>query len=195
MASHLVKHKSPTTLTPSSLGYGLTHQTTSDPYRNVHHCSPSLLPQAVDTTGLLTAHACLFLSFYPDIQDRLFAEINQYFPAGSEDQEITHEHLKDLTYTEMFMNEVQRHWTAVPAIARENTAEIEIDGVKVPPGNVFGLSLHALHQRKDVWGPDADKFDPENFSEERVKNRHPFAFLPFSGGTRICLGKIFKVDF
>nr|XP_019560219.2 LOW QUALITY PROTEIN: probable cytochrome P450 313a4 [Aedes albopictus] len=148
----------------------------------------AVITGAVDTTGLLTAHACLFLSFYPDIQDRLFAEINQYFPAGSEDQEITHEHLKDLTYTEMFMNEVQRHWTAVPAIARENTAEIEIDGVKVPPGNVFGLSLHALHQRKDVWGPDADKFDPENFSEERVKNRHPFAFLPFSGGTRICLG-------
>ncbi|XP_021701726.1 probable cytochrome P450 313a4 [Aedes aegypti] len=148
----------------------------------------AVITGAVDTTALITAHACLFMSFYPEIQERVFAEINQYFPVGSDDQEVTHEQFRQLTYTEMFLNEVQRHWTPVPLIARENMAEFEIDGVKVPPGHVFGLSLHALHMRKDVWGPDADRFDPENFSEERAKNRHPFAFLPFSGGTRICLG-------
>ncbi|XP_062551684.1 probable cytochrome P450 313a4 [Armigeres subalbatus] len=148
----------------------------------------AVITGAVDTTGLLTAHACLFLAFYPEIQDRLFAEINEHFPSTCDELEITHEKLKQLTYTEMFLNEVQRLWTVVPAIARQNISEIEIDGIKVPPGNTFGLSLYALHRRRDIWGPDAERFDPENFTEERVKNRHPFAFLPFSGGSRICLG-------
>ncbi|XP_065094392.1 probable cytochrome P450 313a4 [Ochlerotatus camptorhynchus] len=149
----------------------------------------AVITGAVDTTGLVTAHACLFLSFYPEVQDRLYAEINQHFPTGpSEEVEFSPDILKQLTYMEMFLNEVQRHWTVVPAIARENIAEIEIDGVKVPPGNIFCLSFYALHRRQDIWGPDADRFDPENFSEERVKKRHPFAFVPFSGGNRICLG-------
>ncbi|KAL1401722.1 hypothetical protein pipiens_001014, partial [Culex pipiens pipiens] len=88
----------------------------------------------------------------------------------------------------MFLNEVQRHWPVVPSIARQNIAAIEIDGVRVPPGQTFIIGINALHHRKDVWGPDAERFDPENFSEERIKQRHSYAFLPFSGGKRICIG-------
>ncbi|XP_058816291.1 probable cytochrome P450 313a4 [Topomyia yanbarensis] len=143
---------------------------------------------ATDTAGLLTAYSCLFMSFYPEVQERLYAEIIEHFPIGTDLLDFSPENIKELTYTEMFLSEVQRHWTAVPQIARENIAEIEIDGVKVPPGTIFAMSLLELHKRKDVWGPDADKFDPENFLPERVKDRHQFGYLPFSGGNRICIG-------
>ncbi|XP_055598738.1 probable cytochrome P450 313a4 [Uranotaenia lowii] len=148
----------------------------------------AVISGAVDTSGLITAHACLFLSFYPEVQKRLFAEINEHYPADCTDPDFSPETLKQLEYTEMFLNEVQRLWTVVPYVARENTAEIEIDGIKVPPGNVFVMSLFAVHRRTDIWGPNAEQFDPENFSKERMRDRHPFAFLPFSGGNRICVG-------
>ncbi|KXJ69836.1 hypothetical protein RP20_CCG025630 [Aedes albopictus] len=146
----------------------------------------AVITGATDTTSLATAHACLFLSFYPDIQERVHAEIAEVFPGDSTD--YTPENIKKLTYLDMFINEVQRHCTVVPYVARENTAEIEIDGVKVPPGNIFIMSLYTMHKRPDIWGPDAEKFDPENFTEERIKERHPAAFLPYSAGSKNCLG-------
>ncbi|XP_053692262.1 cytochrome P450 4c21-like [Sabethes cyaneus] len=148
----------------------------------------AVMTGATDTAGLLTAYSCLFMSFYPEIQQRLYEEITEVFPDDPTESDFTPDKIKQLEYTEMFLNEVQRHWTAVPQIARENIAEIEIDGVKVPPGTIFVMSLIELHKRKDVWGPNADKFDPENFTPDKVRYRHQFGFLPFSGGHRICIG-------
>ncbi|XP_055546071.1 cytochrome P450 4c21-like [Wyeomyia smithii] len=141
---------------------------------------------ANDTSGLLIAHACLFLCFHKDIQEKLFQEITEHLPG--EEIDINPDTLKQLEYLEMFLKECLRHCPVAPNVARENMAELQIDGVKVPAGNIFVMNFYALHRRKDVWGPDAEAFDPLNFSEARSKDRHPFAYLPFSGGSRICIG-------
>ncbi|XP_039432978.1 cytochrome P450 4c21-like isoform X1 [Culex pipiens pallens] len=146
----------------------------------------AVITGANDTSGLLVAHAVLFMCFYKDIQQRLYEEIMEFVPTN--DIDLDAETIKQLVYLDMFLNECLRHCPVAPNVARENMAEIELDGVKIPAGNIFLMNFYALHRRKDIWGPDAEKFDPENFSKERSKNRHPFAFQPFSGGSRICIG-------
>ncbi|CUA73615.1 hypothetical protein RSOLAG22IIIB_10915 [Rhizoctonia solani] len=56
--------------------------------------------------------------------------------------------------------------------------------------------LH-MHRRKDLWGPDAEEFDPERWLDERLKKYltpNPFIFLPFNAGPRICLGQQFAYN-
>ncbi|EAT48676.1 AAEL000357-PA [Aedes aegypti] len=139
-----------------------------------------------DTSGLATAYACLFLGMYPHIQEKVYAEVMEHFP--NEDVEMTGDSLKQLEYTEMFLKEVLRHCPVAANIARQCIKDIEIDGTRVPAGNLFIFTFWAMHRRKDIWGPDADKFDPDNFLPERVQARNPNAYMPFSSGSRNCIG-------
>ncbi|KAH6916345.1 cytochrome P450 [Coprinopsis sp. MPI-PUGE-AT-0042] len=63
--------------------------------------------------------------------------------------------------------------------------------VRTPYGPIL------IHTRKDVWGPDADEFDPDRFIDDRVKEYlvpNPFIFIPFNAGPRICLGQQFAYN-
>ncbi|KAG6898455.1 hypothetical protein C0993_006789 [Termitomyces sp. T159_Od127] len=54
-----------------------------------------------------------------------------------------------------------------------------------------------MHRRKDLWGPDADEFDPDRFLDARLKKyllSNSFIFLPFNAGPRICLGQQFAYN-
>lgn len=60
----------------------------------------------------------------------------------------------------------------------------------IPKGSIILLSIHNLHKDQQVWGVDAHKFDPEHFLPEKIATRHPYAYLPFSGGPRNCIGML-----
>lgn len=58
----------------------------------------------------------------------------------------------------------------------------------MPKGCRIAISIFDLHRDEKLW-PDPLKFDPDRFLPEEVAKRHPYAYLPFSGGPRNCIGQ------
>ncbi|XP_039440370.1 cytochrome P450 4C1-like [Culex pipiens pallens] len=139
-----------------------------------------------DTSGFTVAYTCLFLAMFPHHQDRLMEEIDTFHPPGG--PAITPDTLKDLPFMDQFLKESMRIAPMGPLVGRQNTADIELDGHRIPKGTSLSLNFFELHRRQDIWGPNAHQFDPENFAPERTEGRHPFAFVPFSSGYRNCIG-------
>lgn len=62
--------------------------------------------------------------------------------------------------------------------------------ILVRPGEAVGYCVYAMHRRKDIYGDDALEFRPERWEGDALKNIG-WAYLPFNGGPRICLGREF----
>lgn len=143
----------------------------------------TLLIAGYDTTTTTVSNVILMLAIHPEIQEKLYSHIEENF------KDFTEENLNKLDYLNQVMNETMRLFPAAPVIFRSTTDYLELDGQILPKNTNFILNFFALHRNKAVWGEDAEKFDPNRFSRAAVERRHPFAFLPFSGGKRNCVGK------
>ncbi|XP_055543416.1 uncharacterized protein LOC129728966 [Wyeomyia smithii] len=152
----------------------------------IYHNAYTVILAGNDTSALSLAYTCLFLAMYPHIQNKVYAEIQHNLP--DKGWPITLESLKQLEFMDMCIKETLRLCPVVPNIARQTIKNISIDGQAVPKDSIIILSLYTLHRRVDFWGPNASQFNPENFHPDRAKQRHPYAYLPFSGGPRNCIG-------
>ncbi|XP_019558089.3 cytochrome P450 4c21-like [Aedes albopictus] len=146
----------------------------------------TIVGAGTDTSATEVSYTLLQLAMYPGYQQKVYEEIMEIYPEA--EPHITPESLKRLQYTEMVMNECLRLYPVAPHLLRVNTEDITLCGARIPKGSMFGISIYTIQRRKNIWGPDADRFDPERFSPERSAGRHPFAFLAFSGGSRNCVG-------
>ena len=80
-----------------------------------------------------------------------------------------------------------RIFPPVWGIARVAKDWDELGGYEVPPGTVLYLSPWLTHRHARFW-PNPEGFDPERFSPENASARHRFAYFPFAGGPRVCIG-------
>lgn len=71
--------------------------------------------------------------------------------------------------------------------------EFTMAGHTIPAGANVAVCTYFLHRSKEVFGMDADEFDPDRFLPERSIDRHPFAYVPFSAGPRNCIGQRFAM--
>ena len=146
-----------------------------------------------ETWANALAHTMLLIAIHPEIQAKCFEEISCVF--SSEDIEIDAASMNQLQYLDMVQKEVYRLMPTVPIVLRQTREHFELEkGVVIPKNVNFVINLYALHRRKDVWGEDADKFNPDNFLLENANKRHPFSFLPFSSGQRNCIGKLYYIS-
>lgn len=144
--------------------------------------------QGSDTSALTVSTCLLLLAMHPECQQRVFEEVSAVL-GHSRDTNFTREQIDKLYYTERCIRETMRYIPIVPVIARSNHKPIKLRTVELPPGTQIGIAITKLHQSAEHWGEDVGEFKPERFEPENFAKIHPFAYLPFSGGPRNCIGK------
>jgi cytochrome P450 len=75
-------------------------------------------------------------------------------------------------------------------LSREPIEDVDIGGYHLPKGAFVVVSMYSLHRTAEYF-PEPDKFDPERFSPENEAKIPKYAYLPFGGGPRVCIGNMF----
>lgn len=156
-------------------------------WKDVGDESNGMIFAALETTATALYSILMCLSFYPEYQDSVYEEIVSVVPAN---EDITYQHIKELTLMEMVINETLRLLPAIPIVGRQVSKAIDIsDDIQLPSGIQIVVSIFHIHRNKKYWGEKACVFNPNNFLPENIKSRNPFAFLPFAKGLRTCIGR------
>ncbi|XP_039277936.1 cytochrome P450 4C1 [Nilaparvata lugens] len=143
-----------------------------------------------DTTAASIAWVIFLLGNNPEVQDKVVEELNDIF--GDSDRLATIHDLNSMKYLEMVIKETLRLYPSVPFIGRLVTEDFVVGPHKIPAGVWLNIELFNVHRCKDHY-PDPEKFNPDNFLPEKMQNRHPFAYVPFSAGPRNCIGQKFAL--
>ncbi|XP_058065110.1 cytochrome P450 6a2-like, partial [Anopheles bellator] len=144
-------------------------------------------------TSSTTMNFCLYeLATNPDIQDRLREEINRAIEDS--DNNVTYDVVMNMQYLDQTINETLRKYPPVESLTRVPLRDYTIPGTKhvIPKDTLVQIPVYALHRDADHY-PDPDQFNPDRFLAEEVQRRHPYVFLPFGEGPRICVGLRFGV--
>ena len=137
-----------------------------------------------ETTALTLTWALYLLAFDRDVQSRLREEIRA---ALGHRNTARHDDLAKLPLTDRVVKEALRLYAPAGFLTRKALEEDELSGTPVRPGMTVILPIHAMHRHRLLWdNPDA--FDPDRFLPDRADGRHRYAYLPFGGGSRICIG-------
>ncbi|CAL8148637.1 unnamed protein product [Orchesella dallaii] len=147
-------------------------------------------------TTATTIHLLLFLlSLHPAEQERCRQEIDNVF----EDQELcpggnlNSAALGKLKHLEKCIQETLRFYPVVPVFQRQIEAKLELEpGLVLPSNTIVTIFPQGMHMNPEYF-PEPQKFKPERFCIEEVKARHPFVYIPFAAGPRMCLGYKFAM--
>lgn len=128
------------------------------------------------TTASLASFILYELALNLNIQDELRAEIQML-----SDEKISYDSLMNMKYLEMVVSEGLRKYPPVSVLTRKCTKDFLIEdggGLVIPKGTQVTVPIYSI-QRDNRYFENAEKFDPERFSDENIKNIQPFTYLPF----------------
>ena len=141
-----------------------------------------------DTTVTATSNLMLLLAQHPEALKKGREE--QMEMADTSD--LSPDTLKKMPYLNQLINEGLRVIPPVAGAFRVTTEDIVYSGYRIPKGWAVSLGIISAHQSPPWTNPD--QFDPERWSPERAEHKQkPFAYIPFGGGPRLCLGQNFAL--
>ncbi|MFC8295475.1 cytochrome P450 [Streptomyces sp. NPDC057250] len=141
-----------------------------------------------ETTATSLGFALHLLGLHPEAQKRVREEVDRVLAGrtpGAAD-------LDALPYVTQVLKEAMRLFPAAPVIGRRAVAATEIGGVAVPAGADVVVAPWVTHRHPDYW-EDAERFDPDRFTPEAEAARPRYAWFPFGGGPRACIGQHFSM--
>jgi cytochrome P450 len=141
-----------------------------------------------ETTSLALAHSLYLLSLNPEIEQHLHDEVIKVLG----DRLPTSEDARSLPFAEQVIKETMRLYPPAWSVGRETVEPYEIRGYKIPVGAQLVASQWIVH-RDARWYPDPERFDPDRWSPERAKSIPRYAYFPFGGGPRVCIGNHFAI--
>jgi cytochrome P450 len=148
----------------------------------------TLLLAGHETTALALCWTFYLLALHPEVENRLLKEIDEalegHLPEFAD--------LAQLKYAESVIRESMRLYPPVYAMARVALKDCEIAGYCVPRGASVVMSQWIMH-RDPRFFERPEEFNPGRWTEEFVKQLPNFAYFPFGGGARVCIGASFAM--
>ena len=139
-----------------------------------------------ETTALTLSYAVFLLANHPERQAKLHAELDDVLG----DESPTAASLFELDYLGTVVDEALRLYPPAYTIFRESTTDVTLGGYDIPEGSIVTLPQWVVH-RDERWFDDPDDFRPERWDAER--DRPEYAYFPFGGGPRHCIGMRFAL--
>jgi cytochrome P450 len=141
-----------------------------------------------ETTAVALSWVFYLLSQHPAVRTRMEQELADVLGGRTP----TFADVPQLSYTTMIIEEAMRLYPPAYAMARFGHEADVIGGYDVPANAIITLSPYLTHRHPDFW-EEPLRFDPERFTPERVAERPRYAYLPFGGGPRQCIGNSFAM--
>ncbi|MFE9175879.1 cytochrome P450 [Streptomyces sp. NPDC007126] len=158
---------------------------------NVRRQVITFLVAGHETTSGALSFALHYLARHPDVAARARAEVDRVW-GGTEAP--GYEQVAKLRYVRRVLDESLRLWPTAPGFAREAREDTVLGGAYPMRRGAWALVLTGmLHRDPEVWGPDAERFDPDRFDAKAVRARAPHTFKPFGTGARACIGRQFAL--
>jgi len=142
-----------------------------------------------ETTANTLTWTLYLLSEHPEIRETLLAEIDSVLG----DRRATMDDLNNLTYTEQVIKESMRlyppAWIGTRIVKDE---AVTLSKVTAEKDTILIFSQYLTHRDPQLWD-NPETFDPSRWTPEAEKSRHKFAYFPFGGGPRVCIGNHFAM--
>jgi cytochrome P450 len=141
-----------------------------------------------ETTALTLSWAWYLLGTHPEAEAKLLAEIDGVLQGRLP----TVDDWPKLKFAEMVTLESMRLYPPAYVFGREAIADCEIVGYHVPRGMTTLIPQWVVHRDPRFWD-EPEAFRPERWGEEKIKTMPKFAYMPFGGGPRVCIGQQFAM--
>ena len=148
----------------------------------------TLIVAGSETSATTLNWAWYCLSQHPEVEAKLHHEVDN---AGY-DNIPGFEHIMELGYIRQVTEEVLRLYPPVWLFTRKAIEQDKLGDYDIMPGTDIFIAPYFLHRNEAYWD-DPEKFDPERFHPDAIKQRHKFCFIPFSAGPRRCIGDFFGI--
>lgn len=141
-----------------------------------------------ETTANALNWTWTLLAENPDIEAKLHEELDRVL-AG---RLPTLADLENLPYTERVIKEAMRLYPPAWSVGRVAIKDVQIGEYFIPKGMRVGVTTYLTHHSPEFWN-EPERFDPDRFSPERESSIPKYAYLPFGGGPRVCIGNHFAM--